>query len=129
MSAPDPHTRSFLVSLSPERRAIVTVSIEEDHSLPAPLEPEQWIPARATHFEIRAALAALHIAQDISRHEIAWKRQEISERTFPNNGTPLTVTYEKALRKEDSKKETEKFHERVLEIFHAVGIAVFPRKP
>lgn len=87
--------RSFLINLAPDVRAIVTVSIEYDISLPTPGESEEWIPAPPVKMQIREAIAALHCAKDLARHEIAWKRP-VPERevvTFGSNGEVVARAY------------------------------------
>jgi hypothetical protein len=80
---PEPETpRLFRVSLADDRRIVISILAEEDHSLPSPGEREDWQPCRPSHAEIRAALTALHCTPDLARHEIAWKRQE-KETTHP----------------------------------------------
>jgi len=71
MTTPAP--RSFLIPLAPDVRAIVTVALEHDMSLPTPGEKEEWIPAAPVKTQIREAIAALHSARDLARHEIPWK--------------------------------------------------------
>lgn len=74
--------RLFRVSLADDRRIVISIMAEEDHSLPSPGEKEDWQPCRPSHAEIRAALTALHCSPDLARHEIAWKRQG-TETTAP----------------------------------------------
>lgn len=69
-----PQTRSFLIALAPDVRAIITVAVEYDISLPSPGEKEEWIPSPPLKTQIREAIAALHCAPDLARHEIAYKR-------------------------------------------------------
>ena len=71
-----PAARLFRVHLADDRRVILTITAEEDHSLPSPGERPDWQPYRPSHAEIRAALATLHCSTDLVRHEFAWKRQE-----------------------------------------------------
>jgi hypothetical protein len=75
--------RLFRVSLADDRRIVISITAEEDHSLPSPGEKEDWQPCRPSHAEIRAALTALHCSTDLARHEITWKRQGRTETTAP----------------------------------------------
>lgn len=75
MTAP----RSFLVYLAPDVRAIVTVAVEFDVSLPSPGEREDWVATAPMKSQIREAIAALHCARDLAAHDIAWRRPRPEE--------------------------------------------------
>ncbi len=71
LSMSDPaNFRSYLVTLAPDRRAIITIAMQEEVSLPVPLEREEWVDTYADQIGVRTAIAALHSARDLRYHEI-----------------------------------------------------------
>lgn len=80
-TTPPAAARIFLIPTGMDRRLIVTVTAEDDGSLPSPLEVERWEASaeRPTRLECLAAFLALRDARDLGHHEIAWKREERRE--------------------------------------------------
>ena len=75
MSEHTPSTRSFCVMIAPDRRAIVSVAIQEDVSIPTPLEKADWELAVPSHQDMRQVFAVLHSARSCAEFEIAYNRQ------------------------------------------------------
>jgi hypothetical protein len=71
--------RRYLVPILPERRVMITFEVEEDDSLPAPLEREEWASQVVTTRDVVLALAWLKTVEDVSRFEVGWKREAMKE--------------------------------------------------
>lgn len=64
----------YAVVLSPTRRAIVTIHIEEDQALPAPLEKTDWKPTAGppTRADLAHLITAL-LLNPVANHLQTWK--------------------------------------------------------
>lgn len=71
--------RRYLVPIFPERRVMVSFEVEEDESLPSPLEREDWTSQMVTTRDVLLALAWLKTVEDVSRFEVGWKREAVKE--------------------------------------------------
>ena len=62
-------TRTFEIAVDSHQKVRVQVIAFDDESLPAPSEPEKWVPRKPSDAQIHAAIAALHMARDLKHFE------------------------------------------------------------